>query len=100
MIRVELKELQANLQKYMKLLDKGEQIEVLENGKVIYALTESLTPPKIKFHRKRKRGKRKRRVLGRHAGWIEVPDNICDLPQEIIDSFYTGSLVSPKVNPK
>ena len=98
MIRVELKKLQANLEKYYKLLDDGEHIEVTENGELIYTLTESLNPPKIKFYRKKKGVVKKKRVLGQHAGWINIPDDITSpLPQDIMDTFYKESTNSSKV---
>ena len=89
MIRVELKDLQANLDYYLDKLDEGEKIEVLENGKVIYKLTEPFVRepgPRPPRHRK---GERK---LQGPLGLLDPDEFSSSTPQKIVDLFYSSTL--------
>lgn len=95
MLRVELKELQANLDFYFRKLEEGEKIAVTENGTVIYVLNEPFERAPAVPKPTACQGS-DRRVLGQPAGMWDSEDFQIQTPEEIIDLFYNSTLPEPK----
>ena len=95
MIKVELKELQANLDFYFKKLDQGEQIAVLENGNVVYELTEPFERESEQHQNFSRDGER---VFYGPLGLLNPDEFSLTTPQEIADLFYNSTLPDPKGN--
>ena len=97
MLRVDLKELQANLDYYFKKLEEGEHIEVLEHGKVIYKLTEPFVhesePLPETLQSKPRKGER---IFHGPLGLLDPDAFSMSTPDEIVELFYNSALPDSK----